>query len=186
VAPPKCSEASTGKVDWARAQHHLLNVSLPTSLSRQQPFPTLIQYCGPATARVREHGSSVEIRGGYCISPGSGYKYQLWLGLEPGDNAPTAPYKFFGLVVHDPRAAHAGTFTRAYASMQLAGNGFRSISQLSPFRSFGPVPGPVQGEITRGAVTIAKSMRAGTFAFRLSDATRITGSWTCGEKPLSY
>jgi hypothetical protein len=142
----------------------------------------VIQYCGPATVNLDEHGRSVEIRGGYCDSPGGFYTYQLWVGLEPGDNAPAEPYKFFGLAVHDPRAVHGGTFTRAYASMQLAGNGFRSNLQLSPFRYLGQVP----RSITRGTVTIANSMRAGTFAFRLSDATRITGSWACGEKPLSY
>jgi hypothetical protein len=39
--------------------------------------------------------------------------------------------------------------------------------------------------VIRGTVTIAKSLRAGTFAFHLRDATRITGSWTCGEKPYN-
>jgi hypothetical protein len=39
--------------------------------------------------------------------------------------------------------------------------------------------------IIQGTVTIAKSLRAGTFEFHLRDATRITGSWTCGEKPYN-
>jgi hypothetical protein len=69
-------------------------------------------------------------------------------------------------------------------SLQLAGHTWRSITQqlLPPFPKTVPVP----GEITRGTVTIAKSLPAGTFGFRLRNATRITGSWTCGEKPLNF
>ena len=36
------------------------------------------------------------------------------------------------------------------------------------------------GEIATGTITIGKSMRNGTFALRLRDATRLTGSFTCG------
>ena len=35
-------------------------------------------------------------------------------------------------------------------------------------------------QIAGGTITIGRSMRDGTFALRLRDATRVTGSWTCG------
>jgi hypothetical protein len=35
-------------------------------------------------------------------------------------------------------------------------------------------------EIAGGTITIGRSMRDGAFALRLQDATRVTGSWTCG------
>jgi hypothetical protein len=35
-------------------------------------------------------------------------------------------------------------------------------------------------EIAGGKITIGRSMRDGTFALRLQDATSVTGSWTCG------
>ena len=105
MTPPRCSDASTSKVDPAWApQHHLLAVSLPATLTKQQPWA-------------------------------------------------------------------------------LAGYGLRSITQLSP-----PFPQSVgmSEQISRGTVTIAKSLRAGTFVFHLNDATAITGSWTCGKEPYSY
>jgi hypothetical protein len=67
--------------------------------------------------------------------------------------------------------------------MQLAG---RTFATTQPSRRlFSPLyPAPLAaGAITRATVTIAKSFRAGTFTFHLRDATQITGSWTCGEKP---
>jgi hypothetical protein len=183
VAPPRCSDASTSKVDSASdGHHHLLEVSLPAILTKRQPYATLTQFCGPATVNLRAHGRSVQIRGGYCDASGAFWQYKLYVGLA--GYVPAAPAKFFGLAVHDPRAVHGGTFTRAYASMQLAGQSLRSITtRLSP-----PFPAsvPVPGEITRGTVTIAKSLRAGTFVFHLGDGTAITGSWTCGEKPYNY
>jgi hypothetical protein len=142
----------------------------------------LTRFCGPATVTVRAHGRSFQIRSGYCDASSRNYwQYKLYVGLA--GYVPATPAKFFALAVHDPRAVHGGTFTRAYVSMQLAGHSLQSITQLSlPF----PASVPVPGEITRGTVTIAESLRAGTFVFHLRDATRITGSWTCGEKPYNY
>ena len=34
-------------------------------------------------------------------------------------------------------------------------------------------------QIAGGTITIGRSMRDGTFAFRLQDAKRVTGNWTC-------
>ena len=182
MAPPKCADASTSKVDSASAPgHHLLWVSLPAIQTRQQPWATLTQFCGPATVNLREGRRSVQIHGGYCDAPGAFWQYKLFVGLA--GYVPATPDKFFGLAVHDPRAVRGGTFTRAYMSLQLAGHSLQSINQrLSP-----PFPRsvPVAGEITRGTVTIAKSLRVGTFVFHLRDATAITGSWACGEKPYN-
>src|SRR5262249_22782633 len=132
VAPPKCSDAWTSKVDTAWMQgHHLLWVSLPAIQTRQQPWATLTQFCGPATVNLRVGGRSVQVHSVYCDAPGSFWQYKLFVGLA--GYVPAAPDKFFGLAVHDPRAAHGGTFTRAYMSLQLAGHSMRSINQrLSP------------------------------------------------------
>jgi hypothetical protein len=181
VAPPSCSDASSSKVDSAWApQHHLLEVSLPAVLTKQQPWARVTRFCGPATLNLRLRGRSFRIRGGYCASHVF-WQYALYAGLA--GYVPTVQDKFFGLAVHDPRAVHGGTFTRVYGAVQLAGHSLRSIGQLDP-----PFPRSVAmpEEITQGTVTIAKSKRAGTFVFHLSDATAITGSWTCGKKPYSY
>jgi hypothetical protein len=180
VAPPRSSGASTSKVDSSSAQHHLLEVSLPPVLTKQQPWPALTQFCGPITVNLRVHGRSFRIRSGYCASYVF-WQYELYAGLA--GYVPTPQDKFFGLAVHDPRAVQGGTFTRVYGAMQLAGHSLRSIGKLDP-----PAPRAVgvPEAITRGTVTIAKSLLAGTFVFHLRDATAITGSWTCGEKPYHY
>ena len=181
MTPPRCSDAWTSKVNTASARHHLLlGVSLPAVLTKQQPWPTVTQFCGPATVNLRVHGRSFRIRGGYC-SVGVFWQYQLRAGLV--GYVPDAEDRFFGLALHGPRAIHGGTVTQVYGAMQLAGHTLRSIGQLDP-----PFPRPVgpPEEITRGTVMIAKSLRAGTFVFHLSDATAVTGSWSCGGKPYSY
>ena len=65
-----------------------------------------------------------------------------------------------------PQAADPGTFRLAetatslvYANIQLGGPAL---------------------EAAGGKITIGRSMRDGTFALLLRDATRVTGSWTCG------
>ena len=81
-------------------------------------------------------------------------------------NSPAHPAKWVGLFIRDSRAAQPGTFRLAetatsfvYATVQL---------------------GRPALEIAGGTITIGRSMRGGTFALRLQDATRVTGSWTCG------
>jgi hypothetical protein len=156
-------------------------VSLPAILTKQQPHATLTRFCGPAAVNLRAHGRSFLIRSGYC-EYGNYWHYKLYVGLAR--YVPAAPDKFFGLAIRDPRALHGGTFTRTYASMQLAGHSLRSTGQLALALPF-PASAPSPGEITGGTVTVAKSLRSGTFVFHLRDATAITGSWTCGEKPYN-
>ena len=58
---------------------------------------------------------------------------------------------------------HAGTFRPYDVSIQLGGRAF-----------------DMPEEISGGTVTVGRSLREGTFSFRLRDATRVTGSWSCG------
>ncbi len=75
---------------------------------------------------------------------------------------PAAPAKSFLFAVSDPRH-RSGVFRVSTATIQLLGHAFA-----------------LPGEIATGTITIGKSMRNGTFALRLRDATRLTGSFTCG------
>jgi hypothetical protein len=75
---------------------------------------------------------------------------------------PAAPAEWVRLYVSDPRH-HAGTFRAFEASIQVGGQSFA-----------------MPQEISTGTVIIGRSLRAGTFALRLRDATRVTGSWACG------
>ena len=121
--------------------------------------PTWTRYCGRAVALVRLHGATFRIKGGGCTT--GAVIDGVVLGLH-GDT-PAAPAKSFGLGVTNPRH-HAGTLRRPYdVSIQLGGLGY-----------------DMPEEISRGTVTIGRSLRDGRFAFRLRDATRVTGSWTCG------
>jgi hypothetical protein len=86
--------------------------------------------------------------------------FYLPVGLQ--GSTPAAPAKWFSLAVSDPRH-HAGTFRPFGVSIQLEGQTFGMPEQIST-----------------GTVTIGRSLREGTFALRLRDATRVTGSWTCG------
>jgi hypothetical protein len=135
-----------------------------------------MRFCGLARVKLRAQGRSLQIRSGYCNSSEEFWQYQLYVGLK--GRVPAAPARFLEIAVHNSRAVHGGAFP-ALAYMQLGGRTFASAKpswrRLSPLY---PAP-PVAGTITRATVTIAKSLRAGTFAFRLRDATQITGSWTC-------
>ena len=77
-------------------------------------------------------------------------------------DTPAAPAKSFGLGMTNPRH-HAGTFRRFDVSIQLGGLAY-----------------DMPEEISKGTVTVGRSLRDGTFSFRLRDATRVTGSWSCG------
>jgi hypothetical protein len=82
-------------------------------------------------------------------------------------NPPAHPAKWVGLFIRNRRAAaHGGTVRLeetaanfSYATIQLGGPAL---------------------EIAGGKITIGRSMRDGTYALRLQDATRVTGTWTCG------
>lgn len=81
-------------------------------------------------------------------------------------NPPARPAKWVGLFIRDKRAARAGTFRLAdtatsfvYAKVQLGGP---------------------ELQIAGGSITIGRSMREGSFALRIQDAKRVTGTWTCG------
>lgn len=124
--------------------------------------PLYNRWCGPAMARVHVNGASFLIRGGRCVGHPTSFFVRVGLIANP----PAHPAKWVGLFIRDPRAAHAGTFRLAetatsfvYATIQLGGPAL---------------------EIAGGTITIARSMRAGTFAFRLRDSSPLVGSWTCG------
>jgi hypothetical protein len=124
--------------------------------------PLYTRWCGPARARVHVNGASFLIRGGRCV--GRPTRYFVRVGLIA--NPPAHPAKWVGLFIRDRRAANPGTFRLAetptsfvYATIQLGGPAL---------------------EIAGGTITIARSMRAGTFALRLRDSSRVNGSWTCG------
>ena len=118
------------------------------------------RWCGPARARVLFNGTSFLIRGGRCLSDSRRFFVRVGLIANP----PARPANWVGLFIH--QAAQAGTFrlgdtatSFVYATIQLGGPTL---------------------DIAAGTITIGRSTRAGTFALRLRDATRLTGSFTCG------
>ena len=121
------------------------------------PPPTWTRYCGRAVALVRLHGAAFRIHGGRCLT--GAVIDMLVLGLH-GDT-PAVPAKSFTMGVTNPRH-HAGAFRPWDVSIQLGGRGF-----------------DMPEEISRGTVTVRRSLRDGTFSFRLRDATSLTGSWSC-------
>ena len=153
---------------WTSGTHEAPPTCSPKDMTVvQTPGPSGIalytRYCGPARARLHTNGKSFLIRGGRCVSdPGS---YFVRVGVSA--NPPARPTKWVGLFIRNRRAAaHGGTVRLedtaanfSYATIQLGG------PQLL---------------IASGTITIGRSMSEGTFAFRLQDATRVTGSWTCG------
>jgi hypothetical protein len=155
VAPPKCSDAgnptlSTGYLPG----HDVARVSTNDGFSP----PTWTRNCGPAVVRVHLHGAWYRISGGRC---GMG---AVMFGAQVGlvGATPAAPAKSFRFAVSNPRH-RSGVFRVSTATIQLLGHAFA-----------------LPGEIATGTITIGKSMRNGTFALRLRDATRLTGSFTCG------
>lgn len=123
--------------------------------------PLYTRWCGPATVLVHLHGASFRLHGGQCEEGGG---FLVRVGLIA--NAPAPPAEWVGLFLHDPRAAHPGTLKLAETA---TGTVYARIQLRAP-----------ELLIAGGTITIGKSMRAGTFAFRLRDGTRVTGSWTCG------
>jgi hypothetical protein len=86
--------------------------------------------------------------------------FDIEVGLRGA--TPATPAKSFVLDASDPRH-RAGVFRVSNATIQLPGHALA-----------------LPREIATGAITIGESMRSGTFALRLRDATRVTGSFTCG------
>jgi hypothetical protein len=121
------------------------------------------RWCGPARVRLHLNGASFLVRGGRCVSDPRSYFVRVGLRAAP----PARPAKWVGLFIRNRRAAaHGGTVRLedttanfSYATIQLGG------PELL---------------IAGGTITIGRSLRTGTFAIRLRDATRVTGSWTCG------
>ena len=154
---------------WASGTHQVVppTCSPQDPVAVQTPSPATsttpyTRWCGPARVRIHANGTSFLIRSGHCAAHPTSYFVRVGLIALP----PARPAKWVGLFIRDRRAAHAGTFRLAdtatsfvYANIQLGGPRL---------------------EIASGTITIGRSMREGTFAFRLQDATRVTGSWACG------
>ena len=120
------------------------------------------RWCGPARARVYLAGTSFLIRGGRCVSDPSSFFVRVGLVANP----PARPAKWVGLFIRHPQAAHPGTFRLAETATSLV---YANIQLGRPAL-----------EIAAGTITVGRTMRDGTFALRLRDATRVTGGWTCG------
>jgi hypothetical protein len=167
LAPPMCSSAESKGVSHGYLPgHQLYQVYVPALLSRAQPDPVYTRWCGPASILARLHGASFRIRGGRCI-PGAtgGYRVQAGLRAETA-----ARGEWIGLYVFDPRATHNGTFKLGVTDTKSSATWVGAQGQL----------GGKQLAISGGTITIGQSGRVGTFALRLRDATRVTGSWICG------
>ena len=79
---------------------------------------------------------------------------------------PVAPAKSLDLYVGGPKAATVG------GAFQFGGDRVVDAKiQLPHYRSL---------DVSGGTITIAPSRHHVTFAIRRRDATRVTGSWTCG------
>jgi hypothetical protein len=167
VTPPRCSDAGSRGVEtgWLPG-HQLASVSAPTPSTRTAR-PTYTRMCGPASALVRFHRTSFWIPGGRCGLNGE-RDYVLQVGLTAAP--PAAPAKSLDLVVGGTRAATQGGSFRIGAHAKT-GPMVTATIQLPHHRSL---------DVSGGTITIEPSRRRGTFAFRLRDAIRVTGSWTCG------
>jgi len=163
VSPPRCSDAGSKAVEtgWLPG-HQLVSVAAPAPTTRDGE-PTYTRMCGPASAVVRFHGTSFWIPGGRCALNGK-RDYVLQVGLTAAP--PAAPAKSLGLFVGGPRAATVG------GAFQFGGD--RVIDAKIQLPHYGSL------DVSGGTITIGPSRHRGTFAFRLRDATRVTGSWTCG------
>ena len=155
VAPPKCADAGSPTFSTGYLPGHRV---VQVSTNDGAPPPTWTRNCGPAVVLVYRHGASYRISGGRC---GMGaVLFDLRIGLEGA--TPAIPAKSFVLDTSDPRH-RSGVFRVSNVTIQLLGHAFA-----------------LPGEIATGTITIGRSMRNGTFALRLLDATRIIGSFTCG------
>ena len=157
-APPTC--ASQMNAHWG--SDGLLSVA---TLGTSGPA-LYTRWCGPARARVHvnvvRESASLLIRGGRCVGHPTSYFVRVGLIANP----PAGPGKWVGLFIRHPQAAHPGTFRLAETATRLV---YAKIQLGGP-----------ELEAAGGKITIGRSMRDGTFALRLRDAVRVTGSWTCG------
>ena len=160
VAPPTC--ATPVNPLWGIGRESGSRVIRAVQIPGPSGTALYTRWCGPATARVHLDGASFLLRSGHCIGKPTSFYVRVGLIANP----PARPAKWVGLFIRDSRAAHAGTFRLAdtdtsfvYATVQLGGPAL---------------------QIAGGTITIGRSMRDGTFALRLQDATRVTGSWNCG------
>ena len=163
LSTPKCSDAGSKAVEtgWLPG-HQLISVAAPAPTTRDGD-PTFTRMCGPASAVVRFQGTSFWIPGGRCALNGM-RDYVLQVGLTA--SPPAAPAKSLDLEVGGPKAARVG------GTFRIGGDRVIDAKvQLPHYRSL---------EVSGGTITIAPSRHHGTFAIRLGDATRVTGSWTCG------
>ena len=168
VAPPKCSDAGRKAVEtgWLPG-HQVISVAAPAPTTSTAQ-PTYTRMCGPASALVHFHAMWFWIPGGPCGLNGTrDYVVQVGLTAAP----PAALAKSLDLEVGGPKAATVG------GTFRVGGDGagtnwlVGATIQLPHYRSL---------DVSGGTITIAPSRHRGTFAFRLRDATRVTGSWNCG------
>lgn len=141
------------------SSHDVVAVQTPSPATSTTLYT---RWCGPARVRVHADGASFLIRSGRCVGHPTSYFVRVGLIANP----PARPAKWVGLFIRDKRAARAGTFRLAdtatsfvYAKVQLGGP---------------------ELQIAGGSITIGRSMREGSFALRIQDAKRVTGTWTCG------
>ena len=141
------------------SSHDVVAVQTPSPATSTTLYT---RWCGPARVRVHADGASFLIRSGRCVGHPTSYFVRVGLIANP----PARPAKWVGLFIRDKRAARAGTFRLAdtatsfvYAKVQLGGP---------------------ELQIAGGTITIGRSMREGSFALRIQDAKRVTGTWTCG------
>jgi hypothetical protein len=156
-APGQCSPALDSQ-DWTKAGPRMDG---PPWIISPSTYPADIRFCGPAHVLVHLHGASFQIRGGHCLRmPG---EFLVRIGILK--NEPGASIDFVGLFVHQRGAGHAGTFSLAETATALV------YAKIDHRRH--------ELAITAGTITVGRSARAGTFRFRLRDATRVSGSWSC-------
>jgi hypothetical protein len=168
LSPPRCADAGSKAVEtgWLPG-HQLVSVAAPAPTTRNGAS-TYTRMCGPASAVVRFHKTSFWIPGGRCALNGT-RDYVLQVGLTAAP--PAAPAKSLDLEVGGPKAATVGGSFRIGGYGGTGASSVIAIIQLPHYRSLG---------VSGGTITIVPSRRSGTFALRLRDATRVTGSWTCG------
>jgi hypothetical protein len=168
VAPPKCSDAGRKGVEtgWLPG-HQVISVAAPAPTTSTAQ-PTYTRLCGPASALVHFHGMWFWIPGGRCGLNGT-RDYVLQVGLMAAPPAP--PAKSLDLEVFGPKPATVGGTFRIGGDGKGTNSVVTARIQLPQYRSL---------EVSAGTITISPSRHRGTFAFRLRDGTRVTGSWSCG------
>lgn len=165
-APPTCSAGvnrEQGQTPFAHSGSPPWTIHIPTP-GLPGGHPLYLRFCGPAQAVIRLHAKVVRITdGGHCVRA-AGYG-GVAVGLV--ENAPAPAGQALTISIHSTR--QAGTFKTGETPGRLV----VAAVQLPGARQ-------VLGAGLTGTITIAESLRAGTFALRLRDMTPVTGSWTCG------